>query len=181
MKNAILAKRYAKALFAVAKEENAFDDYSDALNGFAEMYATIPEVADGLTNFMYPQDVREKVMADLVKTTGLTGVMANFMNLLAQKRRANVLPDIAETFQIMVDEEHNVCQGMVVTATEIDDDLKEKVKETLEKITGKQVTLKAGVDETIIGGMIAKVGDLVLDGSIKTQLAGLKESIKGSE
>lgn len=181
MKNAILAKRYAKALFAVGKEEDAFDEYTEALNGFAEMYATIPEVLDGLTNFIYPQDVREKVMAELVKSAGLTGVMANFMNLLAQKRRADVLPDIAETFQAMVDEEHNVCQGMVVTATEIDADLKEKVKETLEKITGKQVTLNTAVDETIIGGMVAKVGDLVFDGSIKTQLAGLKESIKGSE
>ena len=181
MKNAILAKRYAKALFAVGKEEDAFDEYTKALNGFAEMYATIPEVLDGLTNFIYPQDVREKVMAELVKSAGLTGVMANFMNLLAQKRRADVLPDIAETFQAMVDEEHNVCQGMVVTATEIDADLKEKVKETLEKITGKQVTLNTAVDETIIGGMVAKVGDLVFDGSIKTQLAGLKESIKGSE
>lgn len=181
MKNAILAKRYAKALFAVGKEEKAFDEYTDALNGFAELYDTTPEVLDGLTNPIYPQDVRENVMAELVKSASLTGVMANFMNLLAQKRRAEVLPDIAETFQAMVDEENNVCQGMVVTATEIDDDLKEKVKETLEKITGKQVTLKAGVDETIVGGMIAKVGDLVLDGSIKTQLAGLKESIKGSE
>ncbi|MEA3546531.1 MAG: F0F1 ATP synthase subunit delta [Thermodesulfobacteriota bacterium] len=181
MKNAILAKRYAKALFAVGKEEDAFDEYTEALNGFAEMYATIPEVLDGLTNFIYPQDVREKVMAELVKSAGLTGVMANFMNLLAQKRRADVLPDIAETFQAMVDEEHNVCQGMVVTATEIDADLKEKVKETLEKITGKQVTLNTAVDESIIGGMVAKVGDLVFDGSIKTQLAGLKESIKGSE
>ncbi len=181
MKNAILAKRYAKALFAVGKEENAFDEYTDALNGFAKMYATIPEVLDGLTNFIYPQDVRENVMAALVKSAGLTGVMANFMNLLAQKRRADVLPDIAETFQSMVDEEHNVCQGLVVTATEIDNDLKEKVKETLEKITGKQVTLNTEVDEAIIGGMVAKVGDLVFDGSIKTQLAGLKESIKGSE
>ena len=181
MKNAILAKRYAKALFAVGKEEDSFDEYTEALNGFAEMYSTIPEVLDGLTNFIYPQDVREKVMADLVKATGLTGVMANFMNLLAQKRRADVLPDIAETFQAMVDEEHNVCQGMVVTATEIDDDLKEKVKETLEKLTGKQVTLKTEVDASIIGGMVANVGDLVLDGSIKTQLAGLKDSIKGSE
>ncbi len=116
-----------------------------------------------------------------MKSAGLTGVMANFMNLLAQKRRADVLPDIAETFQSMVDEEHNVCQGLVVTATEIDNDLKEKVKETLEKITGKQVTLNTEVDEAIIGGMVAKVGDLVFDGSIKTQLAGLKESIKGSE
>ena len=181
MKNAILAKRYAKALFAVAKEDGAFEEYSEVLNAFAELYESTPEVLDGLTNPMYPQDTREKVMEEIVKSAGVTGIMANFLNLLAQKRRADALPDIAETYQTMVNEENKVCQGEVVTAIDIDDALKAKVKETLEKITGKQVVLNTETDPSIIGGMIAKVGDLVLDGSIKTQLAGLKESIKGSE
>jgi F-type H+-transporting ATPase subunit delta len=107
--------------------------------------------------------------------------MANFFKLLVQKRRANILPDVAEVFQAMVDEDRNMCQGTVVTATELSPELSEKVKATLEKITGKQVALATGVDPSIIGGIVAKVGDLVLDGSIKSQLAGLKESIVGSE
>lgn len=181
MKNDILAKRYAKALFVVGKEENALDEYANTLKDFAELYSTLPAVRDGLTNRMYPADVREKVMAEIVKNAGVSQIMGNFLNLLAQKNRANVLPEIAKSFQDMVDVERNVCQGFVITAKALEPELLEKTKQTLEKITGKQVVLKAEIDTAIIGGIIAKVGDIILDGSIKTQLESLKESIKGSE
>ncbi len=181
MRNSVLAKRYAKALFAVGKEDGAFDEYSKILGDMAKLYADVPEVVDALTNPMYPVDVRAKVMEHLVKASGASQVMSNFLNLLVQKKRAGVLPDIAESFQAMVDADRNICQGTVVSATELSDTLKAKVQATLEKITGKQVNLASHVDPSIIGGIVAKVGDLVLDGSIKSQLAGLKESIKGSE
>ncbi|MCK5232495.1 MAG: ATP synthase F1 subunit delta, partial [Desulfobulbaceae bacterium] len=97
------------------------------------------------------------------------------------KRRADVLPDIADVFQEMVDEEQGISRGSVITAFELSDELKNKIQDKLEKVAGKKVIVTTQIDSSIIGGMIAKVGDLVLDGSIKSQLAGLKESIKGSE
>ena len=182
MRNTILAKRYAKALFAVGKEENAFDAYGKVLNEISEVIVSVPEVEDALANPMYPVEVRAKVMEHLIsQIQAPPQVMVNFLNLLVQKKRAGVLPDIAEVFRMMVDVEMNVCQGSVVTATELSGDLQEKLQATLEKITGKKVVLSTEVDPAIIGGMIAKVGDLVLDGSLITQLKGLKESIKGSE
>ncbi len=181
MKNAVLAKRYAKALFAVGKEENALDEYAASLAEFATMVADNPELADALANPMYPLEAREGVMGEIVKAAGVSTIMGNFLNLLVQKRRADVLGDITEMFQSLVDEENNTCQGVVTSATEISAELQAKIQETLEKITGKRVTVTNNVDESIIGGMIAKVGDLVMDGSIKTQLEVLKESIKGSE
>ena len=181
MNNTVLAKRYAKALFQVGKEENALADFSKSLSEMAELYTETPEVVDGLTNPLYPQDVREKVMAHLVGAMKASPLMANFLNLLVQKRRADVLPDIAMVFQALVDDENNMCQGTVISASEISSDLNDKIKATLEKITGKQVVVTNEIDPTIIGGIIARVGDLLLDGSIKTQLKGLEESIKGSE
>lgn len=181
MNNTVLAKRYAKALFQVGKEENALDDFSKTLSEMAQLYIETPEVVDGLTNPLYPQDVREKVMAHLVGAMKASELLANFLNLLVQKRRADVLPDIAAVFQALVDDERNMCQGTVISASEISKDLNDKIKATLEKITGKQVVVTNEVDPEIIGGIIAKVGDLVMDGSIKTQLKGLEESIKGSE
>ncbi len=181
MKNALLAKRYAKALFVVGQEESALDEYATTLAEFAAFLAETPELDDALTNPMYPVETREAVMAEVVKAIDVSTIMGNFLNIVVQKRRADSLADIAEMFQILVDEENNTAQGNVVSATELSADMQAKVQETLEKITGKQVTLTTQVDESIIGGMIAKVGDLVLDGSIKTQLEELKESIKGSE
>jgi F-type H+-transporting ATPase subunit delta len=120
-------------------------------------------------------------MREIVKAAGVSTMMGNFLKLLVQKRRADVLSDIAEMFQNLVDQENNTCQGVVTSATEISADLQAKIQKTLEKITGKRVTVTNKVDASIIGGMIAKVGDLVMDGSIRTQLEDLKESIKGSE
>ena len=180
MKNTVIAKRYAKALFAVGKEGNAFADFTKTLNAMSELFVGMPEVADALTNPLYPVEAREKVMEHLLVSMQVSQVLGNFFKLLVQKKRANILPDIAAVFQAMVDADNNMCQGTVVSAMELTPELSAKVKATLEKITGKQVVLTAKVDPSIIGGIVAKVGDLVLDGSIKSQLAGLKESIKGS-
>jgi len=181
VKNAVIAKRYAKALFAVAGEENALAEYSRTLSEMARLYAEVPELGDALGNPLYPLEVREKVLEALLPSLGSSTMMGNFFRLLVQKRRAEIIPDVAEVFQAMVDAANNTCQGTVISAMELDETLSAKVKATLEKITGKQVMLTTKVDPSIIGGIVAKVGDLVLDGSIRTQLAGLKESIKGSE
>ncbi len=181
MKQIILARRYAKALFAVGKEEGKLEEYNDALQGVAELYASGADLADALTNPLYPLDVREKVMEGIVASMGVEKIMANFLNLLVEKKRAGILPEIAEEFQAMVDEEKNVSHGSVVSAVELSAELQAKVQATLEKLTGKTVELTTSIDPSIIGGIVAKVGDLELDGSIRTQLASLKDSIKGRE
>lgn len=181
MKQTILARRYAKALFAVGSEEGRFGQYNDELQGFADLYVSHPGVSDALTNPLYPLDIRQKVMAGMVLSIGVEKVVGNFLNLLVEKKRADILPEVAEEYQAMVDNEKNVSHGSVVSAIELSEALQDKVRATLEKLTGKKVELTTSVDPSIIGGIIAKVGDLELDGSIRTQLASLKDSIKGRE
>jgi len=181
VKQTILARRYAKALFAVGREDGKFEGYNEELQGVAELYLSQPQVSDALTNPLYPLDIRQKVMAGMVVSMGVEKIMANFLNLLVEKKRADILPEVAEEYQAMVDNEKNVSHGSVVSAIELTEELKAKVRGTLEKLTGKKVDLTTSVDPAIIGGIIAKVGDLELDGSIRTQLASLKDSIKGRE
>jgi F-type H+-transporting ATPase subunit delta len=180
VKNTILAKRYAKALFAVGNEEDAIEEYAQSLGQLAALFAEVPEVVDGLTNPLYPLEVRVKVSQDIMQAAKGSPIMTRFLTLLVEKKRAAALPDIAEAFQGLVDADNNISRGTVVSAIELSPELKGKVESTLNKLTGKQVTLTAEVDASIIGGIIAKVGDLVLDGSLKSQLNGLKESIQGS-
>ena len=181
MRQTILAKRYAKALFAVSREEGTSDAYRETLNVLGDFMGTYPESMDALTNLLYPMELREKVMAQLVKALQADQYMTNFLNLVVQKRRADILPEIGAQFQALVDADQNVSRGRVIAASEISGALQAKVQTALENITGKKVILTAEIDPSIIGGIVAKVGDLVMDGSIKTQLAGLNESIKGSE
>jgi len=181
VKNSVLARRYAKALFMVAKEENTVADYAGKLNELSEVYRSEPVVQDGLVNPMYPLEARSKVMTYLAEQVGASATLANFLKLLVQKKRAGIIADIAEAYQDMVDADQNVCKGKLRSAIALDDTLQEKVKATLEKITGKTVILSTEVDPSILGGIVAQVGDLVLDGSLKTQLSELKESITGRE
>ena len=181
MRQTILAKRYAKALFAVGQEEGKSEAYREALNVLGDFLNEYPEAMAGLTNPLYPMELREKVMAHLISELQADQFMGNFLNLVVQKKRADILPEIATEFQVLVDADQNVSRGTVIAASEISGELQAKVQTTLENITGKKVILTSEIDPSIIGGIVAKVGDLVMDGSIKTQLAGLNESIKGSE
>ncbi len=181
MKNEILARRYAKAMFVVGSEDGKLDEFAEGLETFAELYRTLPEMRDTLSNPIYPVDVRMQVMQKMAKKVGVTKTMTRFLDLLVEKGRATLIPEIAKGFQVMVDEERGVCQGMITTASELNADLQKKIKATLEKLVGRKVVMKTEVDASIIGGIVAKVGDLVLDGSIKNQIDGLKDTIKGSE
>ena len=181
MRQTILAKRYAKALFAVWQEEGKSQTYNEALNDLGDFLENYPEAMDALTNLLYPMELREKVMGQLISAMQADNFLTNFLNLLVEKKRTGILPEIATEFQALVDADQNVSRGKVVSAAEITEELRAKVQATLENITEKKVILTTEVDPSIIGGIVAKVGDLVMDGSIKTQLAGLNESIKGSE
>ncbi|PID72550.1 MAG: F0F1 ATP synthase subunit delta [Desulfobulbus propionicus] len=182
MRNTILARRYAKALFSLGKEQGKIEEYSELLGGIAALYdESTGGLGAALTNPLYPLEARQKMMARIAEKAQADSIMTGFLNLLVEKKRADILPEIAEEVQIMVDMDQNISHGSVVSAVELDDALQAKIQATLEKITGNKVILQTEVDPTIIGGIIAKVGDLVLDGSIKTQLNGLKESIKGRD
>ena len=181
MRHTILARRYAKALFSLGKEQGKTSDYSEMLTAIASLYDGENGVGDALNNPLYPLDVRQKVMAKIAESVQADAIMTSFLNLLIEKKRADILPDIASELQVMVDKDQNISHGSIISAIELDQTLLGKIQATLEKLTGNKVILETQVDPSIIGGIIAKVGDLVLDGSIKTQLNGLKESIKGRE
>ena len=182
MRHTILARRYAKALFSLGKEQGTTEKYSAILAEIAALYDDRSVgVRDAVTNPLYPIDVRQKIMAKLAELSQADTIMTNFLNLLIEKKRADILPDIAHEMQVIVDKDQNISRGSIISAIELDSALLKKIQSTLEKITGSKVILETQVDSSIIGGIIAKVGDLVLDGSIRTQLNGLKESIKGRE
>ena len=182
MRQTILARRYAKALFSLGKEQKKTEEYNGKLKAIADLYGDeAVGVSDGVTNPLYPLAVREKIMTALAKSVQADAMLTSFLKLLIAKKRADILPDIAKAMQTMVNKDQNISHGTIISAAEFDEVLMAKVRAALEKLTGSKVMLETRVDLSIIGGMIAKVGDLVLDGSIRTQLNGLKESIKGRE
>lgn len=177
----VVAKRYAKALFAVGKEDNNLDQYQQEMNGLAELLTQSPELQDGLTNAVYPMDVKVKLMNDLIGAVKLSPTMAKFANLLVEKTRILHTADIAKLLQQLIDDHMGVKRAVVTAAVPLNADTTKRIQQALEEETGKRIVLNVIQDPSIMGGLVVRAGDMVWDGSVRTQLLGLKEIIKRGE
>jgi F-type H+-transporting ATPase subunit delta len=107
--------------------------------------------------------------------------LAIFLRLLVERGRIQYLRMIVSCFQEFMDEETGVVRAVVRSAVPLPKDLRDKFSEVLAKVTGKQVTLQIEEDPAIVGGVVAHIGDMVLDGSIRSQLQSIRESIGRGE
>jgi len=177
----VLAKRYAKALFAVAKEDGKLEEYNQTLQELNAFLRDNPDIQEALESPIIGLDVKQAIIEELIKASNIDEHLANFLQLLVERNRVHHLPLIADAYQELMDEETGVIRARVTTAVPLSDDLKEKMREVFTQATGKEVVLVAEEDPSIIGGVIAHVGDMVWDGSIKSQLEGFKELIGRGE
>ncbi|MFH1147286.1 MAG: ATP synthase F1 subunit delta [Pseudomonadota bacterium] len=177
----IVAKRYAKALFVVGKEDNKLDEYHKEIAGIAKVLQELPELADALTNPAYPSEGKLKLMSDVAGAVKLSPIMTKFVKLLVQKRRVPWASDIGEMLQKLVDEYQGVKRAEVTSAVPLDADTRKKIQDALEKATSKKVVLSVREDPAILGGLVVRAGDMVYDGSVSTQLMGVYDLIKRGE
>jgi len=175
--NLSLARRYAKALLSIGKEDGKYRDYGVELSSFAYLLERESELQNAIVNPMYPRDDRKKVLDKILEMIQLNPIVNNFINLLFDKQRIDGVLQINEVYQQMVDQLENISRAKVTTATPLDEEMIGRIREALEKITKGTVVLEVADDPAIIGGIVAQVGDLVLDGSVRTQLQSLKETL----
>lgn len=181
MKNLAIARRYAKALLLIGKEDGQTEQYRRELEGVAHLLAERKELADTIANPLYNADERRKVFQGVIEKLKLSKVMSSFFMLLFDKGRVAFIISINEFFQKLADELKGVASASLVSATELPAETIEKIRSALSKKTGKEITLDVKQDPGLIGGIVTKIGDLVLDGSIKTQLLNMRESLKRGE
>jgi F-type H+-transporting ATPase subunit delta len=175
--NLSLARRYAKALLSIGKEDGRYKEYGEELSSFAYLLEREVELQNAIVNPMYPRDDRKKVLAKILAMIQLNPIVNNFMNLLFDKQRIDGILQINEVYQQLVDQLENISRAKVTTATPLDEEMIGRIRQALEKITKGTVVLDVADDPAIIGGIVAQVGDLVLDGSVRTQLQSLKETL----
>ena len=180
MKNFVISRRYAKALILIGKEDGKAEQYGEELAGFVSVVDSESEFEDAINNPLYPVETRKKLLTTIVDKIGVSDVVKSFLLLLFEKRRIAHLRGINDLYQDLVDEFKGIVHAEVTSASGLSDEAIEKIRASLAKMTGKDVVLDIHQDPAIIGGVVTRVGDIVLDGSIKTQLANMKESlIKG--
>lgn len=181
MKNQSIARRYAKALLMIGRADGKADSYKDELSQFSGLIAREVVLERVINNPLYNAAERKKVLADLVVKLNLSKVMASFLKLLFDKGRFVFLGAVNEFYQKLADDLKGVARASLVSANELSSEAVEKIRKALSKKTGKDIVLDIKTDPALIGGVITKIGDLVLDGSIKTQLLNMRESLKRGE
>lgn len=179
----VVSRRYAKALFAIgaAKGEADQKTYGEQLIALGE---TLTESADAMGFFKNPSfspEEKKAVLNQLVDKISVDPMVKNFCDLLADNGRVEMIPAIASDYKAMMDAVSGVITGELVTVSELSEDRKSAIQAQLEKQAGKKLELEFGTDKEILGGIVLKIGDKVLDASIKAQLQILKENIKRGE
>ena len=181
MKNLAIARRYAKALLLIGKEDGQAESYRDELALVAGLVEQEKALDQALTNPLYDAGARKKVLLTVIEKLGLSKVMSSFMVLLFDKRRIGFIGPINEFYQRMADELRNVARASLVSATELTSETVDKIRGALSARTGKDIVLEVKQDPALIGGIVTRIGDLVLDGSLKTQLLNRRETLKRGE
>ena len=181
MKNLAIARRYAKALLLISKEDGQTDHYRDELAGVSALMTDQKSLADTIANPLYIAGDRRKVLEKIIAKLDLSKVMSSFLLLLFEKGRIGFVANINEFYQQLADELKGVARASLISATDLSSEAVEKIRSALSKKTGKEIVLEVEQDPGLIGGIITRIGDLVLDGSIRTQLLNMRESLKRGE
>lgn len=181
MKNLAVARRYAKALMLIGKEDGLAEQYSAELDSFVQLFDSSAELEKAILNPLFDKNDRRRVFAAVLERTDSSRIIKSFMMLLFDKGRIGFLREICEFYKKLADELKGVVHATLVSATQLSAEATEKIREGLAKRTGKDIILDVEQDPALIGGIITKIGDLVLDGSVKTQLFNMRESLKRGE
>lgn len=171
-----VARPYAKAAFAYAQEKNAFAQWS-AMLGFAAAVVSDKSMSMLLDD---PQLTAEKQAELFIKVCGdkLDVAGKNFIHQLTQNKRLSVLPDVAVLFEKLLAEHQRKQDVTVTSAFELSTAEKDKLKLALAKKLGKEVNLQSHVDKSLIGGVVIRAGDMVIDSSVRGQLQQLSQALR---
>lgn len=180
----IVARRYAKALFAVAQvqsDKDAMAQYGGDLARLAGLLENAPELTKIFRNPIFGVEENRGIIIKILEKVAPCVMVQNFCLLLADKNRLSFLPEISASYSTLLDSAQGVLRGKLVTAVRLSDVVQKNVVDKLQRESGQTVVLDYEVDQEIIGGLMLKIGDKILDASIRAQLQILKENIKRGE
>ena len=175
----VTAKRYAKALFAAARDAGRTADVGKELAAFQEAVAEFAEVRDVLSRPWIKAADRRGIALTVAEKTGAGQLVRDFAGLIAERGRMDHLAEITTAYRALLDEEMGQARAQVRTRVALSAEDKRRLAARLEQIVGKRIILEEQVDHTLLGGFIAQVGSFILDGSLDGQLGRMRERLAG--
>ena len=173
-----IARRYAKALVQLGAEEKSVDRFQAELASFEAVLAASAELRSVIANPAYGIEAKREIVKELTAKLAPSTTVTNFMLLLLDKNRLDQLPQIVLSYGIFADELSGVVRPTLTTALPLDAIQVEGIKKALAQVTGRQVVLKVEQDPSLIGGVVTKIGDKVFDGSVRTQLTMIQDTLQ---
>ncbi|MBI4831309.1 MAG: ATP synthase F1 subunit delta [Candidatus Lindowbacteria bacterium] len=178
MKADPIVSAYAESLFRLASAEGVADRVEEELRELERLYQSNYELKEFINNPRIKAEGKKNALADLMGNK-LSRVTLNHMYLIIDQDRGRVFPKIAEEYYLLASASRSKVSAEVITAVPVSEAELDKLAAELKRLTKKDVFLRARVDESIIGGAVVRVGDKVLDGSVRSKLAQLKKQIAG--
>jgi F-type H+-transporting ATPase subunit delta len=174
-----VARRYASALadVIIARTEQA--EVREELGAWERMILSNPPLLEAFTNPTVPYEQKARVLNDLIARTRIRPTTANFLRILLKNQRLAELPQVNAKLDQVIDERSGVISAQVTSARPVSDSIKRALEEKLTEITGKRIRLSFGTDESLLGGIVTRIGSTIYDGSVRNQLKRLGEELAG--
>ena len=180
MSSQAVARRYATALADVVVERGEAQEVQSELLQWQAMISSSPLLQELLSNPTIALDQKQSALKALIARTNVRPTTANILQVLLKNQRLSDLAAINERFARVLDERAGVVSAQVSSARPLGADSKGLIEQNLRGITGHDVRVDFVVDETLIGGIVTRIGSTIYDGSIKNQLEELGKTIAGS-
>ena len=174
-----VARRYASALADVVIERREEREVQQEIEVWASMIHSNPQLKEAFANPTVAYDHKQKLLEDLISRTRVRETTGSFLRVLLRNQRLAQLPEVSERFGQILDERGGVVAAQITTARPIPEELKKSLHDALATATGRTVRLTFATDETIIGGMVARIGSTVFDGSVENHLERLAAGLAG--
>jgi len=179
--NKTAAIRYARALLDVAVKEQAdLELIENELSQFADLFKQYPLLEKVLLNPAVPVPRKRAAVADLLAQAKFTPIVTKLLTLLADRDRLVLIPDLLASYRDRLLEHRGVVRAEVTTASPLDPGRADAIRQGLAALTGRTVQLATKIDPAIVGGLIARIGSTVYDGSVTRQLEKMKDRLTKS-
>ena len=172
-----VARRYGTALADVVLKTGETETVKSELKAWEEMTASNPDLQTAFGNPAIAHADKEKVLSSLIQRANPSRTTANFLRVLLKNDRLTELAEINDKFAAVLEERSGRVAAEVTSARDLQEGQKQELRANLERLTGKQVDLRFGIDPSIIGGVVTRIGSTIYDGSVKTQLENLKQEL----
>jgi F-type H+-transporting ATPase subunit delta len=176
-----IARRYAEALADVTIERGVTEHIKDQLGRFAQMVESSPELREVFASPVFSTADKQRVLDALLERTNPSEFTANLLRTMLRNDRMQHVKEVYEQFERTINERQGVIVASVTTAGPITAVEQERLGDRLRQLTGKKIQFRFDTDPSLIGGMVTRIGSVVYDGSVRTQLNEIKQRMKTGE